>query len=144
LAYAYSDSRSRFAVVAVFLFGLAPLARSANATSQTGFAAQGSARFAAGGQTLRKSLVIAEIALAVILVIGSGLMIAPSWKLQQVKTGFDSEWWSLAQLESPDSEIQKPRPSPVCKFARAETQHDSGVASVSIASGLPPLRRIQR
>jgi predicted permease len=42
-----------------------------------------------GAKKLRASLVSAEIALAVVLTIGAGLMLQTLWKLQQVDTGFD-------------------------------------------------------
>jgi putative ABC transport system permease protein len=42
-----------------------------------------------GAKRLRASLVSAEIALAVVLTIGAGLMLQTLWKLQQVDTGFD-------------------------------------------------------
>jgi hypothetical protein len=47
--------------------------------------------------------VIAEIALAVILVIGSGLMIRAFWKLQQVNTGFDPSGVLSFSLNLPSS-----------------------------------------
>ena len=42
-----------------------------------------------GAKRLRASLVSAEIALAVVLTIGAGLMLQTLWKLQQVDAGFD-------------------------------------------------------
>ena len=42
-----------------------------------------------GGQLLRKSLVVTEIALAVVQVVGSGLMIRAFWKLRSVNLGFN-------------------------------------------------------
>src|SRR5215216_7771770 len=78
------------AIVAVFLFGLAPLAQVSERNLANWIRGAGQRTIRGGGQALRKGLVIAEIALAVILVIGSGLMIRAFWKLQQVNTGFDS------------------------------------------------------
>src|SRR5687767_3938205 len=77
------------AIVAVFLFGLAPLAQVSERNLANWIRRAGQRAIRGGGQALRKGLVITEIALAVILVIGSGLMIRAFWKLQQVKAGFD-------------------------------------------------------
>src|SRR5262245_40684014 len=77
------------AIVAVFLFGLAPLAQVSERNLANWIRGAGQRAIRGGGQTLRKGLVVAEIALAVILVIGSGLMIRAFWKLQQVNTGFE-------------------------------------------------------
>jgi putative ABC transport system permease protein len=43
---------------------------------------------AAGGNPVRRMLVISEVALAAMLLIGAGLLIRGFWKLQQVNTGF--------------------------------------------------------
>src|SRR6185436_3849249 len=77
------------AIIAVFLFALAPLAQVSERNLANWIRGAGQRAIRGGGQALRKSLVVAEIALAVILVIGSGLMIRAFWKLQQVNTGFD-------------------------------------------------------
>src|SRR5262249_52745864 len=76
-------------ILAVFLFGLAPFAQVSERNLANWIRGAGQRAIRGGGHALRKGLVIAEIALAVILVIGSGLMIRAFWKLQQVNTGFD-------------------------------------------------------
>ena len=78
-------------VIAVFLFGLAPLAQIRERNLANWIRGAGQRTIGVGGQTLRKALVIAEIALAVVLVIGSGLMIRAFWKLQQVNAGFRAQ-----------------------------------------------------
>jgi hypothetical protein len=76
-------------ILAVFLFALAPLAQVSERNLANWIRGASQRAIRGGGQALRKGLVITEIALAVVLVIGSGLMIRAFWKLQQVKTGFD-------------------------------------------------------
>lgn len=130
------------AIVAVFLFGLAPLAQISERNLANWIRSAGQRAIRGGGQTLRKSLVVAEIALAVILVIGSGLMIRAFWKLQQVNTGFDPDGVVSFSLNLP---AVKYKNSDSLQFVNSLEQKLSsvpGVASVSIASGLPPLRRI--
>jgi putative ABC transport system permease protein len=130
------------AVVAVFLFGLAPLAQVSERNLANWIRGAGQRAIRGGGQALRKTLVIAEIALAVILVIGSGLMIRAFWKLQQVNTGFDPAGVVSFSLNLPAVKYKAPER---LQFANALEQKLSslpGVAGVSLASGLPPLRRI--
>jgi len=130
------------AVVAVFLFGLAPLAQVSERNLANWIRGAGQRAIRGGGQALRKTLVIAEISLAVILVIGSGLMIRAFWKLQQVNTGFDPAGVVSFSLNLPAVKYKAPER---LQFANALEQKLSslpGVAGVSLASGLPPLRRI--
>ena len=130
------------AIVAVFLFGLAPLAQISERNLANWIRAAGQRAIRGGGQTLRKSLVVAEIALAVILVIGSGLMIRAFWKLQQVNTGFDPDGVVSFSLNLPASKYDNPQRLQFVNSLEQKLSSVPGVASVSIASGLPPLRRI--
>jgi putative ABC transport system permease protein len=129
-------------VVAVFLFALAPLAQIRERNLANWIRGAGQRAIAVGGQTLRKGLVITEIALAVILVIGSGLMIRAFWKLQQVKVGFEPSNVMSFSVQLPGTVYDNPKR---LQFANNLTQRLAalpGVESAAIASGLPPLRRI--
>jgi predicted permease len=130
------------AVVAVFLFGLAPLAQVSERNLANWIRGAGQRAIRGGGQTLRKGLVIAEIALAVILVIGSGLMIRAFWKLQQVNTGFDPAGVVSFSLNLPSVKYKAPERLQFVNALEQKLGTLPGVAGVSIASGLPPLRRI--
>ncbi len=130
------------AIVAVFLFGLAPLAQVSERNLANWIRGAGQRAIRGGGQALRKGLVITEIALAVILVIGSGLMIRAFWKLQQVNSGFEPAGVVSFSLNLPAA---KYKDAERLQFVNALEQKLStlpGVASASMASGLPPLRRI--
>src|SRR6185503_14559442 len=96
------------AIVAVFLFGLAPLAQVSERNLANWIRGAGQRAIRGGGQALRKSLVITEIALAVILVIGSGLMIRAFWKLQQVKMGFEPAGVVSFSLNLPAAKYKNP------------------------------------
>jgi len=78
-------------VLASLLFGLLPALRATG--RRLGDALKEGTRGATvgGGQRLRMGLVVAETALAVVLVVGAGLMVKSSWLLQRVDPGFDHE-----------------------------------------------------
>jgi len=130
-------------IVAVFLFALAPMAqiRERNLAEWLRGAGQ---RTIGGvsGQTLRKLLVITEIALAVVLVIGSGLMIRAFWKLQQVNLGFEPRGVLSFTLALPGTKYQSPDRLSFSTALAERLTRLPGVRSAARASGLPPLRQI--
>src|SRR6201991_4786526 len=130
------------AIVAVFLFGLAPLAQVSERNLANWIRGAGQRAIRGGGQTLRKSLVVAEIALAVILVIGSGLMIRAFWKLQQVNSGFEPGGLMSFSVNLPVSKYPNPDRWRFASTLENKLASIPGVTSASIAGGLPPLRRI--
>ena len=52
---------------------------------------------------LRQALVIAEVALAVVLVVGASLLVKSFWKMQQVDPGFVPDRMLVVQLQLPQS-----------------------------------------
>ena len=129
-------------IVAVFLFGLAPLAQVSERNLANWIRGAGQRSIRGGGQTLRQGLVIAEISLAVILVIGSGLMIRAFWKLQQVNTGFEPGGVVSFSLNLPGSKYKTPDRLQFVNTLQQKLSSIPGVTSASAASGIPPLRRI--
>jgi predicted permease len=82
-------------LVSAIVFGLAPAVRAANVDLQTGLK-DGDAQsggLGAGGrrQRTRQVLVIAELSLAVMLLVGAGLLIRSFAQLQRVPTGFTAD-----------------------------------------------------
>src|SRR4029078_8639310 len=130
------------AVVAVFLFGLAPLAQVSERNLANWIRGAGQRAIRGGGQTLRKGLVIAEIALAVIIVIGAGLMIRALWKLQQVNAGFDPTGVTSFSLNLPAAKYKSPERLQFVNSLDQKLNSIPGVAGVALATGLPPLRSI--
>ncbi|MGH8636937.1 MAG: ABC transporter permease [Burkholderiales bacterium] len=78
------------AIVTSVAFSLAPAMRAlrVDLTDSLKDGAQG-ASSGAGRQRLRNALVVAEMALAVVLLVGAGLMLRSLWSLQRVELGFD-------------------------------------------------------
>ncbi|HEU4769040.1 MAG TPA: ABC transporter permease, partial [Pyrinomonadaceae bacterium] len=130
------------AIVAVFLFGLAPLAQVSERNLANWIRGAGQRAIRGGGQALRKGLVVTEIALAVILVIGSGLMIRAFWKLQQVNAGFEPAGVTSFSLNLPTVKYNDGARLQFVSSLEQKLQTIPGVTGASMASGLPPLRRI--
>jgi len=129
-------------VLAVFLFGLAPLAQIRERNLANWIRGAGQRAIGVGGQALRKALVITEIALAVVLVIGSGLMIRAFWKLQQVNAGFEPSGVLSFSINLPAANYKNPDRLRFANNLQQRLSSLPGVQSASLVGGLPPLRRI--
>ncbi len=78
------------AVASALLFGLAPALRAARTDVQTALKAGGrSAGMGGVRDRLRTGLIVAELAVALVLLVGAGLLIRSSLALQRVNPGFD-------------------------------------------------------
>ncbi|HEX7050810.1 MAG TPA: ABC transporter permease [Longimicrobiales bacterium] len=85
-------------------FGAVPTLQARRIDVQS--ALKGAGRGASAGRErrrLRSALVVAELALAVVLVAGAGLLIRSFWRLQQVDTGFRAEGVLKAEFQLPTS-----------------------------------------
>jgi predicted permease len=85
------------------LFGVAPaLQRNANVYETL----KDRARSSAGGdRRLRQALVVAEFAMAMVLLIAASLLIRSFWNLQDVRTGFNADQVLTARLWMPQPNI---------------------------------------
>jgi predicted permease len=125
-------------------FGLAPVIHMRTATlHDTLKATVGRATGAVAANRFRGLLVTSELALALILLIGSGLMVKAFWKLQEVDAGMNPNHLLTMRLSLPSVTYRDP--ASVNAFysglaARLNTL--PGVVSAAIASGLPPARPI--
>jgi predicted permease len=130
-------------ILSVIVFAMAPLFHMRGRDLAT--ALRGSGQRTSGGGTshrLRQTLVIAEIALAVVPVIGSGLMIRAFWKLHHVDVGFEPRGVVAFSLQLPASRYKTPD---LLRFANELQERLSvlpGVRSAGLAGELPPLRPI--
>jgi predicted permease len=122
------------------LFGLAPLL--GTTMTQVGSTLkEGGARTTRGaaGATARRLLVVGEVALAVVLLVGSGLMLRSVAALQRVDLGLDPDDVLTMRLSVPAADY--PEPQGVAAFygeLLARVRALPGVVGASATSGLPP------
>ncbi|MGC1618838.1 MAG: ABC transporter permease, partial [Candidatus Acidiferrum sp.] len=101
----------------------------------------GSTTAAAGAQFFRRALVAGELAMALVLLIGCGLMLRAFWKLQEVHTGMNADDVITMQVSLPSGTY-----TDNAKITDLWTRFDEhleripGVKSAALAYGLPPLR----
>ena len=109
------------ALVSALLFGLAPALRAARVDVQT-VLKEGGRGAGMGGvrDRLRTGLIVAELALALMLLVGAGLLIRSSLALQRVDPGFDPSGVLSARFALPAAEY------PDRATRRADASHASG------------------
>jgi putative ABC transport system permease protein len=129
-------------VLTGLLFGFAPLldfrlSQLTDALKDTAGASTGSVT----AQIFRRVLVAGELAMALVLLIGCGLMIRAFWKLQAVHVGVEPRNVITMAIALPRATY--PQGKDLDGFwTRLEERlsHISGVESVTLVSGLPPIR----
>jgi putative ABC transport system permease protein len=126
-------------VITGILFGLAPALvaskPSLNETLKEG-SKQSKATF--GLRSVRGALVVAELALALVLLVGAGLMIKSFLKLQSVDPGFRPERILTMQLDlSMPRYGEQRKQSDFFKQVLERVEHLPGVESASVTSSLP-------
>jgi predicted permease len=126
------------------LFGLAPLLGAAS--KQVGSTLRvGGTRSTRGstGTRARRTLVVAEIAFAVVLLVGSGLMLRSVAELQDVDLGFDAQDVLTLGVALPAGDY--PEAASVGSFFAellARVRALPGVVAASATSGLPPAQQL--
>jgi putative ABC transport system permease protein len=91
----------------------------------------------------RNGLVMAEVALAVMLVVGAGLLLRSFWNLMQVDAGFDRARMTTFGLVLPDAAFPGPqRKVDVFQRLLNRVEEIPGVQTAAAMSGLPPSRPV--
>ena len=125
------------------LFGLAPALHARTDDLYHGLKEGG--RTTTGGARLRirRGLVVVEIALAVVLVIGCGLMLRSFSRVQEVDLGYDPDGLITMQIELPEKTYPKWQ-SVVTAWERlsADVRALPDVQHATLMSGMPPDRKI--
>ncbi len=132
-------------LLTALFFGLAPLAQIAGGTLHDALkaaAGRGTAGSVASNR-FRSALVSSELALALVLLIGTGLMIRAFWKLSEVNPGFRPEGILTVRVNLPTATY--PQTANQTRFWQAIQEKISaipGVTSATAMGGLPPERPI--
>ena len=125
-------------------FGLAPLLHLAPDATAAALKEGGQrATAGAGRQRLRRALVVAEIALALALVVGAGLLLRTVANLTRVDGGFAREQLVTFLVDLPAPTYKTPQQ--ITAFYRRLIERlraVPGVRSVAAMSGLPPMRQV--
>jgi putative ABC transport system permease protein len=125
------------AVFAGLLSGLAPIEHllrhgPANLLNDGGHRATGTA-----GKALRGGLLVAEAALAVILLVGAGLLARSFVRLLQVDGGYDPDHVLTAQVFLPTGEDEAPRRAEAVSTLLTRLEALPGVAAAGVANMAP-------
>ena len=132
------------AVATGVFFGIAPLLHLSQQSMNISLREGGSRTTAGTAKArMRGALVVAEVALAVVLVVGAGLLLRSFWNLTRVDAGFNRQNLTTFQLALPQS--QYPEPVRRVSFYRElidKIRAVPGVHAAAAMSGLPPSRDV--
>jgi predicted permease len=126
------------------LFGMTPLLQLRERIVNISLKEAGQRSTAAAGRArLRSALVMIEVALAVVLVIGAGLLLRSLWNLTAVDTGFKRNQLITFGIVLPNAQYQQAQ-SRADFFQRLTSKlaEIPGVQSAAAMSGLPPQRLV--
>ena len=124
------------------LFGLAPIAPLlwegiSNSLKDT----SGSTTSSGGAQIFRRVLVAGELAMALVLLVGCGLMVRAFWKLQEVHTGLSADSVLTMSVSLPGAKYNDgTKTTEFWRRLADKLEHLPGAQSAALVSGLPPLR----
>jgi putative ABC transport system permease protein len=126
------------------LFGLLPALQAARPDLTVALGEGGRSGSSAGRQRFRRGLVVAQIALAVVLVTSAGLLLRSFERLRGVDPGFDPDGLLTAQVEL--SPVRYETPAQVRSFYRQlveALERIPGVQSAAAVRALPMTGRLE-
>jgi predicted permease len=124
------------AVVTTLLFGLLPAVSAARANLSQAMAVA-SARTTGGQRRLRRSLVVLELATALVLVIGAGLVARTFWSVTSIRAGFEQEGLLTARIQLPYRTYNDTTARQYMEELLARVQAQPGVQAAALSDGLP-------
>ncbi|HMX28385.1 MAG TPA: ABC transporter permease, partial [Blastocatellia bacterium] len=119
------------------IFGLAPALQASKVELTEAMKEGGRASGAGGRSRMRNALVVAEIAIAIVVLVGAGLLLQSFRKLQQVDLGYDTRNVLTATVEIADT--QYPKKEQVAEFFKTLLEKVKALPGVESASGITPL-----
>jgi putative ABC transport system permease protein len=141
LAQASLDGRVLGATIGVSAlaaigFGLFPMFQAGRADLQSALRGLGRTSQSRGRKLLQQTLVVAELALAVLLVCGAALLIRSLWNVQRIDPGFKSAGVLKAEYQLPDSRY----PSNFRQWPNFVEQHAFARTLLERAARLPGIQ----
>jgi predicted permease len=142
------DARVVFFTAAIALatavvFGVLPALQSSRADVHDALK-EGSRGTAGGRRVLRSALIVGEFALALVLLVGAGLLLRSFWRLQQVEIGFEPDRVLTARLWLPQP--NDPASGPYARHEKRLALYEEvmrrartlpGITAVAAAIALP-------
>jgi putative ABC transport system permease protein len=86
---------------------------------------------------LRSGLVVAEVAIALVLMVGAGLLLNSFWRMLRIDTGFDSSNVLTFRLDLPDNKYSDPQVVSFYAQLQSRLQGLPGVRAASTSFGVP-------
>ena len=126
-------------VLATGLFGLLPALRASDTDLQSTLRAAGDGAGTRAHGRLRSGLLVAEVALAVVLLVGAGLLLRSALALQAQDYGFDRENIMTVSLDLPGARYSEGTPQHVDWYRRLIQRVEAipGVVSVAGSTDMP-------
>ncbi len=122
-------------------FGLAPVAQvTAGRVGDALKTAAGRVTGTLHGAWVRKAMVAGELALALVLLIGAGLMVRAFWNLQAVDAGIRPEGVVTMRLSLPQGGYTNEQAAQFWPRLHERLAGIPGVRSATLMAGLPPVR----
>ena len=119
------------------IFGVAPARRGFRTDPNDSLRDTGARGATSGNRGASRLLVVAEIAVALMLVIGAGLMVKSLLKLQSERTGFRADGLLTFELNLPSARYQPPAMAAFYQRALGEIRAIPGVQSAGAINYLP-------
>ena len=121
------------------IFGLAPLIHVLKRNLQGAMKSGAASTASVGGtQRFRQVLIVGQLAFALILLTGTGLMLRTFWKLQEVDTGLDSSGVVTMSLSLPDSGYSREATRNFWTRLQERLTTLPGVENATLTTALPP------
>ena len=124
-------------VLTGLLFGLLPALHAARTNLNTPLKEGGRSIARGGWERARKGLLVAEVSLALVLLIGAGLMLRTLQQLTRVNPGFNAENLLTVRFNLPDRIYNIERRLAFFRECRARLEALPGVRSASFGMSLP-------
>ncbi|PYT79397.1 MAG: hypothetical protein DMG41_38710 [Acidobacteria bacterium] len=134
-AFAFTAALSLLTGAAV---GLLPALRVSSLNPSESFKGHGRTSAAgAGGSRLQRVLVVSEVALALVLLVGAGLMIQSFERLETAPTGFNPDHLLTVRVPLMSYKYSRPQSADFYREVLDRIQAIPGVKSVGMANNLP-------